>query len=75
MADGTFTARVRLGVDQAPEIGKISSFPHVISEGVPHPDGLGPEGTLAIHLTKFPTLPVIFSIYLKTNFLDFFEIL
>ena len=28
-----------------------------------------------IHLTKFPTLPVIFSIYLKTDFLDFFEIL
>ena len=28
-----------------------------------------------IHLTKFPTLPVIFSIYLKTDVLDFFEIL
>ena len=28
-----------------------------------------------VHLTKFPTLPVIFSIYLKTDFLDFFEIL
>ena len=28
-----------------------------------------------IHLTKFPTLPVIFWIYLKTDVLDFFEIL
>ena len=28
-----------------------------------------------IHLTKFPKLPVIFSIYLKTDFFDFFEIL
>ena len=28
-----------------------------------------------IHLTKFPTLPVIFSIYLKTDVLDFFDIL
>ena len=31
--------------------------------------------TFHIHLTNFPTLPVIFSIYLKTDFLDFFEIL
>ena len=28
-----------------------------------------------LHLTKIPKLPVIFSIYLKTYFLDFFEIL
>ena len=28
-----------------------------------------------IHLTKFPTLPVIFSMYLKTDFFYFFEIL
>ena len=27
------------------------------------------------YLIKFPTLPVIFSIYLKIDFLDFFEIL
>lgn len=26
-----------------------------------------------IHLTKFPTLPVIFSVYLKTDYSDFFE--
>ena len=31
--------------------------------------------TITIHLTKFPTLPVIFSIYLKTDVLDVFEIL
>ena len=31
--------------------------------------------SFVVQLTKFPTLPVIFSIYLKTDFLDFFEIL
>ena len=52
--------------------------------GTPRPGILGPVIKLLylwnimeinVHLTKFPTLPVIFSIYLKTDFSDFFEIL
>ena len=52
--------------------------------GTPRPGVLGPVIKLLylwnimeinVHLTKFPTLPVIFSIYLKTDFSDFFEIL